>query len=190
MKNTQRNFILFIILAVAVIGGGVYFYSTKKASTDLVDTQFHTEADQNANITSLPDTSFKSAVGDLDANILARGDVNGDGYEDAVVQEIHCGASCSVSLQVVLNEGNVSAKLVKDKNYPDTFSPAYVASSAIKSEVTSVSIKNGIISLTGKGLACTTPSLEEACTEEKWNVIKTATYKFDGSNIVQLSVKP
>ena len=176
MKNTQRGFIsiIAVIIIIAVIGGGAYIYSSKKTQKDI----------------SLPDATFKATVDDPEAKILARGDINGDGFEDAIVREIHCGASCSISLQVVLNEKNITAKLLKDKNYPDTFSPAYLASSAIKSEVTSVSIKNGVISLTGKGLACASPNSEDICTEEKWNVIKIATYKFDGSNIVQLSVTP
>ena len=198
--EAQKSFAgiaVVILMTLAVIGGGVYFYSKQKVPLKVVDTQVETQVETQVDPTNtgnpgtavISDASFKTAVGDPEAKILAKGDVNGDGYEDAVVQEIHCGASCSVSLQVVLNKKNITAKLVKDKNYPDTFSPAYQATSAVKSEVTSVSIKNGIISLTGTGLACTTPGSEDVCTEDKWNVIKTATYRFDGSNIVQLSVK-
>jgi len=139
--------------------------------------------------TSLTDAIFIATTEDSQGKVVARGDVNGDGFEDAIVQEVHCGASCSISLQLVLNDQNKTAKLVKDKNYPDTFSPAFSASGADKSGVRNISIKNGIISLIGKGLACNPFNSKDLCTEEKWNVVKTATYRFDGTNIIQLSVE-
>lgn len=185
MKNPQKRFIS-IIVTLVVMGGALYLHSTQKTSVDVADTQAGMKGTTTSN---LPDAFFKLAAKNPNSKVLAKGDVNSDGYEDAVIQETYCGASCSVSLQVILNEKNTTAKLLKDKNYPDTFSPAFQASSAVKSEVTNVSIKNGVISLTGKGLACTAPNSDEICTEEKWNVVKTATYKFDGLDIVQLSVK-
>lgn len=136
----------------------------------------------------LTDVFYKTAVGNSATRVLAKGDINSDGYNDAVVEEMHCGASCSTSLQLVLNIKGEKAFLFKDKNYPDTFAPAFKASSVIKSEVNSVEIKNGRILLTGKGLACTSKP-EDVCTDVKWNLVKTATYVFDGTNIVQYSIK-
>lgn len=194
MKNNQPLLILVIISLLTIfvaIGNNASLHNTTTIATPNGNSGSSTIVTERMRQL---DTSFRLAVGDPNAKILAKGDVNGDGYEDAVVEEIHCGASCSISLQVVLNQRNINAKLLEDKNYPDTFSPAYVSSSAAKSEVTSISIKNGVISLTGKGLACSSSNAEwnseEYCTEEKWNVVKTVTYKFDGVNIVQLSVKP
>lgn len=142
------------------------------------------------NAVSISDNDLRYAVGVDDLDILARGDVNGDGYEDVLVEYLDCGASCAVNLQIVLNEGGKRAVLLKGKNYPDTFSPAYESSSAAKSEITSASIKDGIISITGRGLECTPPNSEETCTEENWNIVKTVTYEFDGGSLVQTSVTP
>lgn len=185
MKNTQLVGVILTILII--VGLGIYTYSDKKTSEEVVNTQV--EVATTTKPTSLSDDAFKSVLEDPEAKILAKGDINGDGFEDAVLSEMYCGASCSTSLQAVLNENNKTAKLLKNKNNYDTFSPAYVGSSAAKSSVSEVKIENGIISLTGIGLQCTPAGSEEACTEEKWSVVKTVTYKFDGTNIVQLFVK-
>jgi hypothetical protein len=176
MENKSQYLVkvVIVLLAFILLTGAAYLYLRNK----------------NSSADSISSVALREAVGVDDLNILARGDVDGDGYEDVLVQYLNCGASCSVSLQIVLNEGGKRAVLFKDKNYPDTFSPAYESSSAAKSEVTGASIKNGIISIAGRGLECMPPGSEDICTEENWSVVKTATYKFDGSNLVQLSVTP
>ena len=203
MKNTQRGFIgiaIAVLIALVVLGGGAYFYTTQKAQIDTPQVSNSVaSSSQNSNAqTSIPTTNRTSLTDaefiavssdDPQAKVVARGDINGDGYEDAIVQDVHCGASCSISLLVVFNEKNSGAKLFNPTKY-ETFEPSYMSSSAAKSQVSNISIKNGIITLTGKGLACTPPNTEEPCTEEKWNVVRTVTYKFNGTDIVQLSVNP
>lgn len=176
MENKSQYLVkvVIILLALVLLVGAVYLYLINKNSKSI----------------SISDAALREAVGVDDLDILARGDVNGDGYEDILVEYLSCGASCSVILQIVLNQGDNKATLLKDENYPETFSPAYESSSAAKSEVTSASIENGIISITGRGLLCTPPNSGSVCTEENWNILKTATYKFDGSNLVQISVTP
>ncbi len=210
MKNYKKGFIIPLvwgIVALLAIGLGSYIFINQQAkapTTNQVENNVATTSDSsvnsqaisstqnqplNLNPTSLTDAQFIAAGSDdPQAKVVARGDINGDGYEDAIVQEVHCGASCSIGLQVVFNDHNSSAKLFHSTKY-ETFEPAYMSSSAAKSEITNISIKNGIISLTGMGLACTPPGTEEACTQEKWNVVRTVTYKFNGTDIVQLSVK-
>lgn len=162
------------IIAFSLLGFGVYFYLNQKNGIDAPE--------------SLSDTEFLAVVNNPQARVLVRGDINGDGYEDAIVEDIHCGASCGVELQIVFNENNGHARLFNSTTA--NFGPAYVGFSAAKSNVTAIAIKDGIISLTGKGLACTSPNAQEICTEEKWNIVRTVAYKFDGANIIQLSIEP
>ena len=188
--------IFLAVLVVLIISGGVYFYLNEKNKNDNLISLPPISGESNQKDTTpvadtkspgLSDAQFLEAALDKKGKILARGDINGDGFEDAIVESVHCGASCGVDLVVVFNENNISAK-VFDPGQSENFAPSYVSSSAAKSEIESISIKNGIISLTGKGLACTPPSSEEPCTEEKWNTEKTINYKFDGKSIVELPV--
>ncbi len=140
------------------------------------------------NKTILSDADFISVV-DPEGKVVARGDINNDGYEDAIVEQVNCGASCSVDLQIVFGDQNSVAKLFVPVEYGN-FEPSYVGSSAVKSEITNISIKNGIISLTGKGLGCTPPETNKQCTQERWNLERTVTYRFNGREVVQLSIYP
>ncbi len=133
---------------------------------------------------ALSDAQFLAAAsGSQKAEIREKGDINGDGYQDAIVQAVNCGASCSVDLVVVLNQNNTSTKLIAP-----TFSPAFMSSSAAKSNVTNVTIAdNGTVSLTGQGLACTPSGSEAPCTQDKWSVVKTINYKWNGAAMVQMN---
>ncbi len=183
MKNSSRGSIVVIglLLAAFVLLVVIYYYFfTPKAKT-LPPEVVAPIAE------SLPDEEFIKASDDAEGRVLARGDINGDGFEDAVVQEMHCGASCGVNLAVIFNDGKGGTRPLGSEY--STFAPAFYGSSAVKSDVKEVSIKDGIISLTGNGLDCTSQDFTVICTEEKWNVEKTVTYKFDGTRIVQLEVK-
>jgi hypothetical protein len=138
-----------------------------------------TTTSSNSNI--LSDAVFIQATSDAQGKVLARGDINGDGYEDAIVQEMNCGASCGINLAVVLNDHNSKVTLFNPTKYAN-FEPAYSGSGAAKSELTNVSINDEIISLTGRGLEC-----ENDCDEKKWNTIRTVKYKFDGKSIVKIN---
>ncbi len=134
---------------------------------------------------TLPDSAFlKDFIKDDDrAEVVARGDVNGDGYEDAIVRYFYCaGASCTVDLSLVFNLNNKSTEILMNSS----FEPAYRASSAIKSNVTNITIKDGIISLTGTALECP----DSICDEAHRKIVRTVTYKYDGRSIVQIGVNP
>lgn len=162
--NTQKGFSsLFILsLLIILIGGGLYLYS-EKTSKEIVSNK-------------LSDEVILKAVSDPKGKIMARGDVNGDGFEDAIVQGISCGASCAVFLEVVLNNKNIDAQLLNV-----SFEPGFKSSSAAKSQLTNVSIVDEVISLTGYGLDCGGNSGldSDVCTEENWNIIRTINYKLD-----------
>jgi hypothetical protein len=204
MQNTKRGFIgivATILIAFIILGSIAYFYKAPKnqANTPIISEQVvstatsHTEnPSPTTNQISLTDAQFIAVSSDdPQAKVVARGDINGDGYEDAIVQDFHCGASCSINLLVVFNEKNTSAKLFKPaRDEDETFGPSYMSSSAGKSVISNISIKNGIVTLTGKGLACTPPNVEEPCTHEKWSMTRTVTYKFNGTDMIQLSINP
>ena len=192
MKTTHKGFvipILVLIVAILAVAGGFYFYTHTQNNKQTTSTQDLpkivdvTSELNNSNVIkkdNIPDEAFVKVTSDSKGKVLAKGDINGDGYEDAIVQEVVCGASCSVNLAVVFSDENSNVKLFKPTKYAN-FEPSYRGSSAVKSEVTNVSISNGIISLTGKGLDC-----GKVCDEAHWNVVKTVNYKFNGQDIVQL----
>jgi hypothetical protein len=195
MKIKQRgsvSIVVIIVILVCAVGICTYFYN-KNVSMPVTDEGVEVSTTTSSAVTkhkdSLSDSEFISVVDDPQAKVVARGDINNDGYEDAIVQDMHCGASCSIGLLVVFNQQNSSVKLFTPEKY-ETFEPAYMSSSAAKSQITSVSIKDGIISLTGYGLSCGGDRTKDTdlCTEEKWRVLKTVNYKFDGTNLIQLSV--
>ena len=182
MKNK-----LIILLIIIILVGVVYTFVKK----DKVITQPEASSvvsnkniPLNSDKVSLSNKEFLS-VSNPQGKVIARGDINGDGYEDAIVEEMSCGASCSFNLNVIFNENNKYAKPLKPGSHAN-FEPAFLGSSAAKSEI--ISINNGIITIVGKGMACTNPNIEEPCTKEKWDVVKTVKYKFDGNEIVQISI--
>ncbi len=162
-----------VTLALLIIGGIAYYYLHQKFTppTPAVKTVLATTTP-----VVLADNMFVAATQDADATILAKGDLNNDTYEDAIMAVVFCGASCSLSLEVILNIENRSTKPLDNISFD-----GYKSSSATKSDLSKVTIENGIVSLTGKGLDCI-----EDCTEEKWNVEKTIQYKLEGLKIVRL----
>ena len=201
MKNSQKGgaAIILIIIILLVIGGGVYFYSKQNeeivvedvnaTSTDVQNTSSVATTTEvkavNSNI--LPDSEYLRVIDNPNVKILAKGDIDLDGTEDAILSDIQCGASCGTSLLVVFNK-NGKPELLTGPTA--NFAPAFYGSSAAKSAIPNITIKNGIITLTGQGLDCMNNdgSDFDHCTEEKWNIRKSVTYKFDGKKVVQLSV--
>ncbi|KKR65385.1 MAG: hypothetical protein UU06_C0020G0012 [Parcubacteria group bacterium GW2011_GWB1_40_5] len=172
---------VIMIIILLLILGLVYFSLRKTNKTEPVDT-IATEKVQ-----TLTDADFINALGDseaLESKVVARGDVNQDGYEDALVQSMHCGASCGVDLLIVLNDKNTTAKVFEPTDYLG-FEPAYRGSGAVKSDLSDITIKDGIISLTGTALGCP----EDFCDDENIGIVRRVTYKFDGQKIIQLSVE-
>jgi hypothetical protein len=158
--------------------------STDVQSTSSVAT---TTEVKSVNKNTLPDSEYLRVIDNPNVKILAKGDIDLDGTEDAILADIQCGASCGTSLLVVFNK-NGRPQLLTGPTA--SFAPAFYGSSAAKSAVSDITIKNGIITLTGLGLDCMNSGSNEGdyCTEEKWNILKSVTYKFDGKDIVQLSV--
>ena len=203
-QASQKGFLIplvIIIIAVLAIGGGSYVYNQNKkspsvarskevsnnttASSTQATTTHQTAATSSPRLT---DSQFIKVIGTNSdkAEVVARGDINNDGYEDAVVQTVSCGASCAFKLSVVFNQGNGTAKLYVPANPDGAFEPIYNGSGASKSQLTNISIKDGIITLTGNGLDCLKPNTEAACIEKEWDTLKTFKFKFDGKNVVQV----
>ena len=172
-----------VILGLIIIGGGAYFYTQNSfKTTPEVNSLATSTSEQVAKTTvnnSLSDEAFIKTTSDPKGKVVARGDINGDGYEDAIVKGITCGASCSVNLEVILNNKNIDAKVLEV-----SFEPGFKSSSAVKSNVTNVSIENEIISLTGYGLDCGGSPDQDTyiCTQEKWNVLKTIKFRLSSTN--------
>lgn len=198
MKNKQSGFasILLVILVLVGVGGGAYFYTKQKNEIKIVDTSLSTDVQGTSTMatttevksvskTTLSDAEFLKVV--PEGRVLAKGDIDLNGTLDAIILDIQCGASCGASLQVVFNK-NGKAELLTSSTA--NFSPAFYGASAAKSAIPDITIKNGIITLTGQGLDCMKGKATEVdyCSEEKWNISKSVTYKFNGKDIVQLSV--
>ena len=121
------------------------------------------------------------------AHILAKGDANQDGYEDAIVMNLSCGAGCIYYLRLVLNEDNKLAKVISSDFDGVNGSPA-----AFKSSISTITINGGIISITGSGLDCSLSDLGDskdciATEDNMWPTSKTINYRFDGTKILRLN---
>lgn len=172
MKNSIK--ILIIILILIILAGGFYIYTIKKdKNNDTFTPIVSNSKEKNKN---LSDEDFTKISEDTEAKVLARGDINKDGFEDAIIAETFCGASCSVNLAVVLNQENKKAVIAKDNIFE-----GYTTGTALQSDVQDIKIENGNILITGKGLDC-----GYTCTEEEWNIVKTLKYEFIDNNIVRL----
>lgn len=198
MNHIPKHYTVIALTLLAIFAGVIvciYFNSVKEIKE--IESVSSPVTTTTLARTGFTDEQFLEVVGgegsESDgAHVVARGDVDGDGYEDAIIQQVSCGASCGFSLQVAFNDSDESIRLLPQQADYVQFEPAFVGSSAAKSEVTNISIKDGIISLTGKGLACFNPRGDDTdiCTEEEWNVVKTVMYKYDGVKIVQLDHLP
>ncbi len=132
----------------------------------------------------MPDSFFtKAATNDPQAKVLARGDLNGDGYEDAIVQEVTCGASCRVDAIIVLNKKNIRVKRLDGVDY----FAGFVADGALKTELTHVMIKNGIITLVGKGFE----NLSRQGDPTSWgeNGLEKAQYRLIGNKVKLINIE-
>ncbi len=174
MKNSMK--ILITILVFIILVGSFYIYKMKKDGNTEPFIPIVSKNPQGNK--SLTDEQFTNISEDPEAKVLARGDINKDGFEDAIVAETFCGASCSVNLAVVLNQENKKTMIIENNRFE-----GYTAGTALQSDVQEVTIENGTISITGRGLDC-----DYTCSEEIWNVIKTLKYELIDNNIVRLPV--
>jgi hypothetical protein len=173
MKNSIK--ILIAVLILIILGGSFYIYKIKQGNNAEPFVPIVSNSTENKTLT---DEQFIKISEDPEAKVLARGDINKDGFEDAIVAETFCGASCSVNLAVVLNQDNKKTKLVEEGRFE-----GYTAGTALQSDVQEITIVDGTISITGRGLDC-----GYTCTEENWDIIKTLKYELIDNNIVRLPV--
>lgn len=129
----------------------------------------------------LPNSFYTKTSSDPQAKVLARGDLNGDGYEDAIVQEMKCAASCSIIPIIVLNEKNLRAKRLPGSDY---FS-GYNASGAQKTELKAVTIANGIITFVGNGFE----SPDQSEDPLPWKTLVKAQYRLVGNKVKLINMK-
>lgn len=172
MKNSIK--ILITALILITLGASFYAYQIKKYNT--AENFIPIVSNNNNEDKTLADEEFTKISEDSEARVLARGDINKDGFEDAITAETFCGASCSINLAVVLNQDNKKAVLMENAIFE-----GYTAGTAMKSDISEISINNGDVFITGKGLDC-----GYNCTEEEWEIVKTLKYEFIDNNIARI----
>jgi hypothetical protein len=101
-------------------------------------------------------------------NSITRGDINGDGMQDAFVYWTHCGASCGSSFTIVINKNDSSASAL------DVIPEGIVISGASQSSINKVIINSGTITINADiyQMGGTASNLD-------------LTYKLVGSNLVK-----
>ncbi|MEI8062376.1 MAG: hypothetical protein WCG97_03735 [bacterium] len=101
---------------------------------------------------------------------ITHGDINNDGYEDALVEEGHCGASCGTSIYAVLNQKNGVGKLI------GVNIDSLVSSGASQTYIKSISIKDGVISIKANGFK----------DSANRNDLVTKNFRFDGRTLIEI----
>lgn len=104
----------------------------------------------------------------LDLSSFGFGDINNDGYEDAVFVEHNCGVSCSVNLSVALQQPDGALKIMEVGGVP--IEPL----GAGKTDIQSIVVKDGKISITARGFS-DAPSYDPAIKE---------IFTFDGKRFI------
>jgi hypothetical protein len=160
--------VIIIFATAIVLFGGVFAYQYFAKPVSLSEGQTQQTQTQNINIQDvkvLSDSAIISSINKLEnvqlvknakgvyeakypqmaggynVNLISRGDLNGDGYQDAFVWGTWCGASCGSIFTVILN---------KENGILDTFRvvpEGFVSSSAAQYGVKNIVINNGIISM-------------------------------------------
>lgn len=195
MKNTQKGFgFIAVIIIIAVVAiGGVYYSKNQKAEVkEEMKVQMNAEVQNNAENGDESEHGFadsviisafgndlkeeptgvygkKSEDGTNWIDKITKGDLNHDGYADAVVRTNSCGASCGSNLVVLLNKEDGTAEVVRG-----TF-PSYITSSAKQTEIISLAITDNMIIAVGRYF--------EGDTSE---TIVTKKYKLEGKTIVEV----
>ena len=190
------------IIALLVIGLGSYVYFNKHSKILLPNQTKNNIANQVIN-TKLSDDEIVSALGgcsdksgnntikftknpkgdgyvctnyfgdSFGVSMITHGDINNDGYEDAVVINISCGGSCGTSSSVVINQKDGTGKVVGYTGLND----ALMGGGVNQTSIEKMSIDNGIISVTAQGFKDQTD----------WNTVVTKKFKLEGNNLVELT---
>lgn len=101
------------------------------------------------------------------ARVLARGDLNNDGLQDAVLETAYCDPNCSYNLDVVINSASGKATLVMPNNN-------FYAGNGLRTTIKSASISNNMINFVGMNFL----------DNSEWNTEAAKKAKFDGGSLV------
>lgn len=185
----QRSFagIALIIVAIVIVFVGYRFYMTSTTTTtqnvvgstlsdDVIANLFSCAEDKSDSEGVKMTKGEKGSYGCETSLItqyitsITRGDINNDGYEDALVVEGHCGASCGNSIYIVLNQKNGIGKLIGvsiDK---------HISSGASQTSIKNITINDGIVAITANGFK----------DSSNWDTLVTKEFRFDGSNLIEV----
>ncbi|MES2059995.1 MAG: hypothetical protein V4438_03115 [Patescibacteria group bacterium] len=156
----------------------------KENITKLSDESIYHAVDLHGGCTTKHDSSFRfikikqgyscnntvEGFGQTIGN-FSYGDLNGDGYEDAIAEFTTCGGSCGFGLGVFINQADGTSKML-DAIQPNVL----VGSSAAQTEIKSIIIKDGVIFITAQGFR----------DSANWDNIVTKKFKYDGSEIFEI----
>ncbi len=108
---------------------------------------------------------------DLGFSEITKGDINDDGYEDALFIVTSCGASCGSSLGAIINQKNGEGKNISIN------SEKYIRpSSAMQTGITDIQISNGTVSITANGFIG----------EDDWDESVTKKFKVENNALVEI----
>lgn len=160
-----KSYLIALLVALLLGCIGVVWY-TKNSSKPAAP------APTEKVLVRLQESAVYAVVDDEQAKILAKGDINKDEYEDAVVQEVVCGASCSILPLVVLGKADGSVERI------DATFPKVIPWGAAKTDVLEISITSGSISIMARGFE-DVPS---------WDTVSTKHYKFEDGSFVEIEL--
>ncbi len=162
-----KPYLLALLVALLLGGAGFVWYAKYSSQPDN-----RKPALPFPILMPVQDSAVYAVVDDEQAKILAKGDINKDEYEDAIVQEIVCGASCSILPLAVLGKADGSVERV------DATFPKVIPWGAAKTDVLEISIASGNISIMARGFE-DVPS---------WDTVSTKHYKFEDGSFVEIEL--
>ena len=121
--------------------------------------------------------SKRSDSGFLGLDSFIKGDINGDGYEDAIVLDTHCGASCGTGFSALINNKDGTAQLI-----PINFENSNLdiqTSGAAQGEFKALSIDKQVVSI-----QVTTYSADPGQNATPHTTIRH--YKFENNSLVRV----
>lgn len=184
--------IIIIVVAVIIVFGGVFayqYFSTQKTNNQpQVQNQINQTASQQLsdaviidaidkleviklekNAQGIYEAKYPEMQGGYNINLITKGDLNGDRFQDAIIWSTGCGASCGSIFTIIINKnGDLSDVFNVD---PEGFVTGGAAQYAVKN----ISIENGIISIKVE-----IPAFDGSTTNT------TLDYKLIGKNLVSL----
>lgn len=172
-----------LILIILILSAQLFLEKKGDAGLNVVEKKeiLQTETVSTVSMDELFIKNFKDIYGNEgEPKIITKGDINKDGFEDAIIEASYCGASCSFSFYIVLNKGNNSFDLLEDS--VSDFENGITFSSAIKSSIDNVKIENGIIYISGYGLDM--PS--DDFSQEEWNTYKTIKFYVENDRVLRV----